>query len=551
MFTDHEARTVISFRSGLVDGHLDPALLGSFPERDAEADAEGAEVARQAAAFVQARAQPDEIERERTLPKGLLTALAEEGYLRLGCDREIGGRELSAYDTFQVIAAVARVSMPVGQIIGFENGFAAAALLAGLPEGGLRQFVLHRVRNGVVSAFGVTEPGGQNNTWPATTATLTEDGSAYLLRGEKLYAGNGSVANLIITAATVELNGARQLLTCAFDSETAGFSRSEPIDFLGFRGLPNSAWRFDDVRVPREQALLGPAGRTVPPEPVASIKLLGQMYSAGAPAYALAQDCWHWSRDFVARRRIDGRELGEYEQVQRIMAATMSDVYAMDSVVRWCLLDAGTTDRPFERLAAKNILSLGAWRICDRTVSLFGGEGLETVQSKRRRGAVPAPVERAFRDARGLRILGNVDFRIDEKVADLLLTEEIDASDGSDGQAPVVPGLSAANQNHLERLNQQVHAVATVAAAIRQEIADDRSQGQYRRAALGRIAQELLTCCVVLSRVTREPLWRESVQAQNLADAYCSAARPRLAGQWAIVHGLDEPDYATLSREGR
>jgi len=544
-------RTAPSFLDPLTTGRLDLERLGPFPCRDEASEQHADSAAERAVAFVSALVDADEIDRTGRLPTHLLADLASAGYFKLGCDREIGGHGLSAHDIFRVIARVARLSVPVGQILGFENGFCAAALLPGLPNGPVRDFVLRRVREGVVSAFGVTEPAGQNNTWPTLTATLTEDGSAYLLRGEKLYAGNGPVAELVITAATRWEDGAPRLATCFLDADTPGFAVSAQIEFLGFRGLPNGGWRFDDVRVPKDRVLLGPPGRPDPDLPISSIKLLGQLYSAGAPALAIIDNCLSWSREFVARRHIDGRNLGEYDQIQRIVAATVADAYAMDTVVRWCLLDSGMTDRAFERLAAKNILSLSAWRTADRTMSLFGAEGLETIESKRRRGAVPTPVERCFRDARGLRILGNVDFRIDDKITRQLLTRGFTVESGPiTRQPPADPRLSPGNRGHLRTLAQQVRRFAETGAQHTHRLAEAQPDTRQQTAVtLGRIAGELFAMWAVLARTAEQASWAGPMRTQDMADAYCTAARHRLAECWRTMEAESEPDYAAISRQ--
>jgi Acyl-CoA dehydrogenase, C-terminal domain len=382
------------------------------------------------------------------------------------------------------------------------------------------------------------------------TATLTEDGAAYLLRGEKLYAGNGPVAELVITAATVWEDGMPRLATCFLDAGTPGFAVSAPVEFLGFRGLPNGGWRFNDVRVPKDQVLLSAPGQPAPDVPISSINLLGQFYSVGAPAIAIIENCLEWSGEFVARRRIDGRNLGEYDLVQRIIAATAAEAYAMDTVVRWCLIDSGLTDREFERLAAQNILSLSAWRTADRTVSLFGAEGLETAESKRRRGAVPTPVERCLRDARGLRVLGNVDFRIDDKITRQLLARGFAVESGPIAwQSPAGPRLTPANRGHLRSLAQQVRRFADTGARQARQLAEAEPGTQQQTAVtLGRIAAELFAMWAVLARTAEEASWAGRMRTQDLADAYCTAAQHRLAGCWRRMEAESEPDYAAISR---
>jgi alkylation response protein AidB-like acyl-CoA dehydrogenase len=552
------AGAALSFLDPLTTGRLDQHWLEPFPCWDEEtgryaisANSTIVSAAGQVATLIRERTDVDEIDRTGRLPRRLLSDLAAAGYFRLGRDRGIGGHGMSAHDVFRVITKVARQCMPVGQVLGFENGFCAAALLPGLPKGPVRDFVQRRVRTGAISALGITEPAGRNNTWPATTARLAADGASYLLRGEKIYAGNGPIAQLVITVATLWEQGVPRLALCFLDPDTPGFTVSASVEFMGSRGLPNGAWRFDDVRVPKEQVLLGAPGRPNPNLVIESIRLLGQLYTAGAPAAAVVENCLQWSREFVARRRIDGRNLGEYDQVQRIIAATVADAYAVDTVTRWCLLDSAMTDRAFERLAAKNILSLAAWRTADRTMTLFGAEGLETVESKRRRGAIPTPLERCFRDARGLRIIGNVDFRIDDELAWNLMEAGFTVQPGpQSSHLKASSRLSPANYAHLNSVVGQVHRFAETGALLSPQLAEvPTSTRQQHPIALGRIAGELFAMWAVLARTAQQPLWNGPMRTQDLADAYCTAARHRLAQYWRTLHADQEPDYESISRQ--
>lgn len=120
---------------------------------------------------------------------------------------------------------------------------------------------------------------------------------------------------------------------------------------------------------------------------MADVLLDGQLYFTAAPALAIARLCRRWSAEFLARRSVNGRPLIAYDAIQRLVADTLAEVHAVDSVIRWGLIGPGAEDRWFERLTAKNLAVRTAWRIVDRTVSLYGAEGVETLPSKLRRGA--------------------------------------------------------------------------------------------------------------------------------------------------------------------
>jgi hypothetical protein len=116
---------------------------------------------------------------------------------------------------------------------------ALAPLYPALPDGPVRALVRDQIRSGALTGFGDADPTGQNNRLPQMTATSTDDGSAYLLHGEKLYTANGSVADLLGVSAATD----GQVCVCFLDTTSTGFSVESTIEFIGSKGLPSGALR--------------------------------------------------------------------------------------------------------------------------------------------------------------------------------------------------------------------------------------------------------------------------------------------------------------------
>jgi hypothetical protein len=268
-----------------------------------------------------------------------------------------------------------------------------------------------------------------------------------------------------------------------------------------------------------------------------------RMYIVSAPALAIAKLCAHWSREFVNRRAIDGLPLGSYDAIQRIVAATLADVFAIESIVEWCLLGESREppdDFRLEQSAAKNITSVTCWRVVDRTVSLLAAEGLETARSKAARGAQPLPVERALRDARALRIAGGVDFLLDKFFGETVVLSRVREATGlgaTDRVASAPAALSPRNREHLRFVEAEI---AAFPAACRRLV----DRGDRTPMLVNRVANELLTMSVTLARAAEG-----RPEVQGLADVYCAAARHRLADWWRQASDHDEPDYGTLAAD--
>lgn len=548
------------FLVDLLRGQLRWDLLTPFPEQSVAEQQAGDRIVEEMSALFRGTVDPEAVDATGRLPDGFISELHPRGYLALNLAPQDGGLGLSAYNAFRAMAAAMCWSISATYVVAIPNAQGIPAILPALPAGPLRDLMCERLAAGAISGFADTEPTGAANKLPTTTATAVDDGRAYLLNGRKVFIGNGSIADEMIVSATVRTQD--QANSCLFlvDTSTTGYHVEHLHDLVSFRGLPLAGLRLQDVRVPAERMITRPEDhwRVIPLlEPIAA---LGKLYVISGAALAAGRLCLEWSKEFVNRRLVDGQPLGEHEEIQRRLAVSLADVFAMESVVQWCMLGddaANLRNRHLERVAAKNIHSVTAWRLVDRTISLLAAEGLETAGSKIRRGAGPWPLERFFRDIRGLRVAGAVDFHLDQRTAESFLSEFYYRSpaDPSDfdhvardlRQLPDVT-LSERNRGHLRCVVEKAHAFAVACRALvrRYPAPQELFAREGTLIKLNRVAAELFTMCVVLARASTLQA-KGHAEAQVLADVYCTTARERLVG---LEHGLaadDEPDYAELS----
>ncbi len=548
-----------SFLEQLAMGNLAWQLIYPFPAVNDATTTAGDDAVAELTELLTRQVDPDALDRSRELPPGLLEQLAKDGWLALGVPSEAGGRGLSAANVFRVVQAAASWSVPVAQVLAVEAAIGLSALLPAIPDGPLRAELLDKIAAGSLSASADTEPSGAANQSRDTTAVPIEDGAAYLLNGEKIHIGNGSIAQTFIVSATVpgpDGRGSRRLFVV--DADSPGLRVRGEHEFMGLHGFPNAALSFTDVRVPASRLIEESSDPGV--RLTANLLLLvvtGRMYLIAAPSLALARLASQWSRQFVADRTIDGRPLADYELIAQLVAQNLADTFAIDTVASWCLAEEGApVNRLPELMAAKNISSVHCWRVLDRTMSLLAGEGFETAASKQNRGAAPLPLERAFRDARGLRISGGVDFLLDYWGSTMFtLSHYYPADHGTVepdlswcAEAP----LSARNRQHLAefvrqagRFGRTLHQLTS--AASRAELAERQAELRL----LNQILEELATGALTLARAATAADQPDGSEFGELADIACTEARNRLAGYWAAWQALGEddgPDYRGATR---
>jgi hypothetical protein len=264
---------------------------------------------------------------------------------------------------------------------------------------------LPRVASGQISAFALTETKvGSDPAKMETHAEPAPDGEAFILNGEKLWCTNGLKAEVIVVMAKTPpkmVNGKSKNQITAFllEMDTPGVEITHRCRFMGLRALYNGVIRFTNVRVPRENILLG-EGRGLR---VALTTLNTGRLTLPAACVGLAKRCLAVARTWARERLQWGAPIGKHAAVAEKLARMAAEVFAMESMV---LFAASIVDRDkkadvrLEAALCKLWASERTWEIVNDTMQIRGGRGYETAQSLAARGEEPIPVERFLRDCR-------------------------------------------------------------------------------------------------------------------------------------------------------
>jgi|SRR5580658_1258081 alkylation response protein AidB-like acyl-CoA dehydrogenase len=553
---------VPSFLEELYCGRLRWDLLVPFPVQEERDKRVGDSLVSRIHDYLVSHVNPTAIDERKTIPPALIEHLRSAGYFKLQSGPEVGGAALSDLNAFRFVEAICSWSVPVGLVVAIENSIGMAPLSRIVTHSPLRELLAERVSAGLISSFADTEPAGAANHKRDTSATMLDDGESYLITGEKVFIGNAPLAELIGIIATVSEDGKEIRRLFIADRGTPGVDCSAVHEFMGIKGFPNGAVSVTDAVIPRDRMY------TEPPSDFDSritalagaLPILGRMYLIAAPSLAISKLCLAWSREFVSKRQVDGVPLGRYEEIQRLIGESLADAFAIESVAQWALLcgQRGLNPR-FEQHAAKNITSVLCWRIADRTMSLLAAEGFETASSKARRGAVPLPLERFFRDARGLRISGGVDFQLDNWMSNIVifsyylagvaLPSVTHAADKVASEC-LLPVLSARNREHFRYVESGVAEHRRLCSELAGRYSDSSELFAQERLmiCIARIANELFVMAIVLANSAAPGAAGASAKS-DLADTYCSNARRRIESLRAEIPDPAEVAYSRLSSD--
>src|SRR5439155_31909 len=162
-----------------------------------------------------------------------------------------------------------------------------------------------------LAALAVTEPGGGSDVRSIQTRAR-RDGSDWVIDGQKVFIGNGGIADVHVVVATVEPEaGHRGQGVFIVPKGTAGLRLLRKLDKLGCRASHTGEIVFEDCRVPGEY-LLGGDERLE--ERIAK----GREAERGAPPPASADD---EGGTAAAVQRRSSAALGAFERTRPMVAA--------------------------------------------------------------------------------------------------------------------------------------------------------------------------------------------------------------------------------------
>jgi alkylation response protein AidB-like acyl-CoA dehydrogenase len=332
--------------------------------------------------------QAEEMDHEETLPSGILSAAAEQGFLGATLPDEYYGADLDYVSYALLIEALARESMSVAITVATHVSMVAMTILE---HGSAMQksvWLPALAEGDPIGAFAFTEPDAGCDS-AAVQAHSRTVGNEVALDGVKTCVGNGQIAALFLVFAR-DGNGTDAYLVPK-DSPGLTVGYREPT--LGLRSMSFNTLYLEDCRVPTANRLGQPgAGSSIAQG--ARARMSVALAAAGLGVAGASIDT---AAEFAAERVQFGVPVANKQAIQTYIAEAFVDVEALRYLVHhsaW-LVDQNT-DYSLDASMAKAFAAQVARRVTDRMVQVMGGYGYME----------DYPMARKYRDARSLGIVG-------------------------------------------------------------------------------------------------------------------------------------------------
>lgn len=379
-------KTLLNLSVGAAKNSSTYANGFNFELNDTQKEIQG--VARK---FAREEIVPVAAEHDRTgkYPWDVIKKAHALGLMNSGIPEHCGGLESSVFDGCLVAEELAYGCTGIMTALEASGLGQTPVILSGTKEQ-QKKYLGRLVEEPLVAAYCVTEPGAGSDVGGAKTRAVKK-GDDWILNGQKMWITNGGVANWYFVLARTNPDpkapASKAFTGFIVERESPGLTPGRKEINMGQRASDTRGITFEDVRVPKENVLIGEG---------AGFKIAMGTFDKTRPpvasgAVGLAQRCLDEATRYSLERKTFGVPIAHHQAVAFMLADMAIGVET--ARLAW-MKSAWQIDNGIKNTFAASIAKCHAADLANKcatdAVQIFGGNGFNSEY----------PVEKLMRDAK-------------------------------------------------------------------------------------------------------------------------------------------------------
>ncbi|HYR03564.1 MAG TPA: acyl-CoA dehydrogenase family protein, partial [Syntrophobacteria bacterium] len=318
-----------NFLAKIYFGSLDTDLIQSYREEDAE------EKTREVIAkFAELSDQypPQVLEQAGAVPKELLRKLGAIGFFGLTIPSAYGGLGLSLRQYLEVVEEIASRDLALALLSLAHLSIGMKGILLFGTEEQKRKYLSPAASGEMIFSYALTEPKtGSDAKNIETVALLSEDGSHYLLNGQKTYITNANYAGGLTVFAQLDPKNPGFMGAFIVETSWDGVKIGRDMPKMGLKASSTAPIQLKDVRVPVENLL----GRPGDGFKIAMTILNYGRLALGAGAAGIMRRSLQDMVKRAASRKQFGVPINRFELIQEKMVRARVNGYVAEAMTEF------------------------------------------------------------------------------------------------------------------------------------------------------------------------------------------------------------------------
>ncbi len=327
-------------------------------------------------------------------PADTIQQAAELGFMGVETPERYGGSGLDPICYAVVMEEISAADAAHGTIVSVNNSLYGVPLLEFGSEEQIEKYLTPVATGQINGAYALTEPhSGSDAAAMRSRASLSKDGSHYVINGKKAWITNAPIAKYVVLFAQTMHGESEPVGISAFiiDTEQTGFHRGKTEAKLGIRAAASCEIELTDYECPIENRI-GDEGKGFR---IAMTVLDAGRVGIAAQALGIAQAAYDAAVNYSRERHAFGAPIGTFQAIQ----GKLADMRCRIDASRLLTYNAAWNKAEAKKHGTKNTLngsvaklfaSETAMFVTHQALQIHGGMGFSKEM----------PLERYFRDAK-------------------------------------------------------------------------------------------------------------------------------------------------------